>query len=392
MQNQNPAPFPRISRNIEDIRASIYTKINAVQDDFAQKGWLPCRLNLNKGVVRGLIELYAWGIWQVYNLMEKLLKQAIPQFAEDIWLDLHAESVGLKRKEATKANGKVRFIRRAGIAGNIIIAASRIIRTNADGQGMIYRYVTLANAVLPADADHVDVVAESEEYGALANAGTSQICEMITPINGIASVTNMSDWLLNEGANQENNNSLRRRIQLRWLSNNGCTKHAYMLWALSVPGVLSVEILDKHPRGQGTVGVVVRGTAVLPTEALLERVREAIKPEAPINDEWYVVSPMPVPVKITACLHYFNADSELIIAEAKNRILALFADISPYPEVTPLNIGQDLPLDLLTATVMDITGVKSVDWLSPTADTTIQNDAIAMLESLDLTTNEEAEA
>lgn len=69
------------------------------------------------------------------------------------------------------------------------------------------------------------------------------------------------------------------RYRLQWAANNGCTKYAYKAWALSVPGVSSVEILDQHPRGQGTVDVVVRGSAVLPTEALLERVREGHCPE-----------------------------------------------------------------------------------------------------------------
>lgn len=392
MQSQKPTAYPRISRSIDDIRANLYARIDAVQDAYAQKGWLPGRLNLNKGVVRGLIELFAWGIWQVYNLMEKLLKQAVPQYAEDTWLDLHAESVGLVRKQATKASGKVRFVRNQGTTGNIVVQAGRIVRTNADGQGNIYRYVTTESGVLPLDAEHVDILVESEEYGALANAGTGQICELVTPVNGVSSVQNTAEWLVSEGAGQEDNVSLRRRIQLRWLANNGVTKHAYMLWALSVPGVLSVEVLDRHPRGQGTVGVVVRGTAVLPTEALLERVREAIKPEAPINDEWFVVSPIPVSVAIAGRLNFLAADPELIIAEAKRRVLTLFADSSLYPEITPLAIGQDLPLDLLTATVMGIEGIKSVDWLSPTTDILIQNDAIAVLESLNLSTFEETEA
>ncbi|CAK7044820.1 MAG: hypothetical protein DELT_02984 [Desulfovibrio sp.] len=394
MQTPTPPSFPRISRTIDDIRASIYARIDAVQDAFAAKGWLPRRLNLNKGVVRGCIEIYAWGAWQIYNLLEKLLKQILPQFSEDEWLDLHLESVGLTRKEATKATGNVRFYRNASAGGNIVIQSGRIVKTEPDGKGDVYRYITTEKAVLPAGEEFVDVPVVAEEYGAGANAGAGQICELVTAVPGIGSVSNTADWLTSEGADKESNALAYERYRLCWLANNGCTKYAYKLWALSVPGVLSVEILDQHPQGQGTVGVVVRGSAVLPTEALLERVREAVAAKAPINDEWYVVGPEPVATAILGRLHYVVGlgDPDLLISEAKKRIHALFAETSPYTEITPLAIGQDLPLDLLTATVMSIPGVKSVDWLTPSADVVVPKDGIAMLESVDFMTLAEDEA
>lgn len=394
MQNQTPTRFPRLSRSIDEIRAGLYTRIDAVQDAFAARGWLPRRLNLNKGVVRGCVEIFAWGIWQIYNLLEKLLKQLFPQFSEDEWLDLHLESVGLTRKLETKTGGKVCFYRKESANGNIVIQPGRIVRTEPDGKGDVYRYVTTEQVVIQADQEFVAVPVIAEEYGAGANAGVGQICELVTAVAGVGRVTNAADWLTSEGADKESNASARERIRLRWMANNGVTKYAYKLWALSVPGVISVEILDKHPRGQGTVGVVVRGSAVLPTDALLERVREAIRPEAPINDEWYVIGPDAVPTAVSGRLHYVAglADPELLITAAKLRILALFAETSPYPEITPLAIGQDLPLDLLTATIMGIPGVKSVDWLAPSADVLVPKDGMAMLKSVAFSTFVEEEA
>ena len=43
----------RLSKTIGDIRAGLFARIEQVQDEYAAKGWLPGRLNLNKGVVRG---------------------------------------------------------------------------------------------------------------------------------------------------------------------------------------------------------------------------------------------------------------------------------------------------------------------------------------------------
>lgn len=391
MQNRTPTTFPRISRTIDDIRASLFARIEAVQDELATAGFLPRRLNLNKGIARGLIELTAWGIWQIYNLLEILVKQAIPATATGIWLDLHLAAVGLTRKKATKAIGRVRFFRDASVGGNIVIPAGRIVRTLPDGAGEIYRFVTTEAAVLLAEEEFVDVPVVAEEYGAGSNAGPGQICELVTPVIGVRAVSNQADWLISEGADKERDDQAQERYQLRWMGLNGCTKYAYEAWALSVTGCVSVEILDKHPRGQGTVGVVVRGSAGLPTEALLERVREAIAKKAPINDDWFVISPDAVTITVCGCLHFVHGDPVRLIHEATQRIYSLFAEVSKYADITPLKIGQDVPLDLLTAVVMGVSGVKSVDWNTPTEDVVVSKSGLAMLLETAFTTHQEAE-
>lgn len=388
MSSQEPTALPRLSKTIDDVRASIFAHVEEVQDIFAAKGWLPGRLNLNRGVVRGLLELYCWGYWQIYMLLQRLMKQAVPATASGDWLDTHAASVNLSRRPATKAKGNVRFLRApsSSLAGNVAIPARRIVRTLPDGTGQVYRYSTVADAVLPAEAAYVDVPMEAEDYGAAANASTGQICELVTPVEGISGISNEADWLTSEGADEETDAQLQERYALAWAANNGCTKHAYKAWALSVPGVTSVSILDQHPRGQGTVDVVVRGADVLPTEALLAKVRAAIAPNVPINDDWLVKGPEPVPCAIAGEIEYTSGDPEAIRLAAENRIRALFAETSPLSDVAALQIGQDLTLDLLTHTVLAVPGVKRVSWRSP-AQTVISvpADGVARLESLSLT-------
>lgn len=389
------AAAPRVSRTIEEVRASVFGYVESAQDSLTAQGYLPARLNLNKGVVRGLLEIFCWGYWQIYSLLERLLTQATPSSATGAWLDLHAASVDLSRRPATKARGMVRFFRTAesGQDTNITIPAGRIVRTLPDGTGRIFRYGTVATAVLPAGADHVDVEVEAEDYGAAANASVGQICELVTPVTGISGVSNPADWLVSEGADEETDASLQRRYALQWQANNGCTKFAYMAWALSVPGVASVSILDRHPRGQGTVDIVVRGADVLPTEALLQKVREAVAPNVPINDDWLVKGPVPVAAAIDGVLEYTEGDPDAITTQAENRLRALFAETSPLADVTALQIGQDLTLDLLTHTVMAVAGVKRVTWTSPTQDVlVVPADGVARLESLALRTVRAEEA
>lgn len=384
-------PLPRLSKSISDIRSGLFGRIDSVQDEYASKGWLPARLNLNKGVARGIIELFSWGLWQCYNLLQRLMQQAAPYHASGEWLDLHADGVDLSRRTATKAVGLVRFVRGNG-TGNIVIPAGRIVRTLPDGVGEVYRYSNPAAAVLPAGAEHVDVAMEAEGYGAASNASAGQICELVTPVSGIAGVSNAADWLISEGADEETDAQLAERYRLQWQGNNGCTKYAYMAWALGVPGVTSVSVLDRHPRGQGTVDVVVRGADVLPTESLLEKVRAAIAPHAPINDDWQVKGPQAVPVTIAGELEYVSGDPDGLRATAENRLRTLFAETSPLADVDALQIGQDVTLDLLTHLVMAIPGVKRVRWTSPTADVAIAADAVARLEALAITCAQADEA
>lgn len=387
MQAREKTALPRVSRTIEEIRASVFGHVESVQDALAAKGFLPFRLNLNKGVVRGFIEIVCWGLWQLYTLLEKLLTQAVPRHASGEWLDLHADGVDLTRRPHTKTRGKVRFIRAAFSSreANITIPAGRIVRTLPDGTGQIYRYSTVDAAVLPAGADHVDVLVDAEDYGAASNASAGQICELVTPVEGVSGVTNEAGWLTSEGADEETDAQLRERYELVWRANNGCTKYAYKAWALSVPGVTSVSILDRHPRGQGTVDVVVRGADVLPTAALLEKVRAAIAPHTPINDDWLVKSPVPVAALIDGEIEVVAGDPDAIKAQAENRLRALFAETSPLADVAALQIGQDLTCDLLTHTVMAIDGVKRVTWLAPAEDVlAVPADGVARLESLTL--------
>lgn len=239
--------------------------------------------------------------------------------------------------------------------------------------------------MLPAGADFVDVPVEAEDYGAAANASAGQICELATPVTGISGVTNPAGWLTEEGADEETDAQLRERYALQWQANNGCTKYAYMAWALSVPGVTSVSILDHHPRGQGTVDIVVRGADVLPTAALLDKVRAAIAPNTPINDDWLVKGPTPVSAALDGTLEYTAGNPDAIRAQAENRLRALFAERSPLADVTALQIGQDLTRDLLTHTVMAVPGVKRVTWASPAQDVVpVPADGVAFLESLNL--------
>lgn len=374
----------KLSKDISEIRAGLFERIEAVQDDYAAKGYLPARLNLNKGIARGIIELFAWGLWQLYNFLDVIHKQAIPLEATGEWLDTHAAQVDESRKSATKARGNVLFLRGDG-TGNIRIPAGRIVRTLPDGKGDIYRYVTDELAVLPEGSASVSVSATAEEYGQGANASAGQICELVTPVEGIAGVTNAADWLLEEGADEENDASLRRRYVLAWQSKAGVTRAAYEAAALSVPGVVDVYVADQHPRGEGTVDVVVMGTAGMPTASLLAAVEEALADAIVINHDLLVRAPEPVKVQVRAVLELLSGDADSVKAEAESWVRSMFS-YGDDPDIPRFSIGKDVVRDRLASGIVSISGVKRIRWESPAEDVEIPAGGLAVLEALDLQT------
>ena len=374
----------RLSKDISEIRAGLFERIEAVQDEYAARGWLPARLNLNKGIARGIIELFAWGLWQLYKFLEVVHRQAIPLEATGEWLDTHAAQVDEKRKPATKARGNVLFLRGDG-TGNIRIPAGRIVRTLPDGKGDIYRYVTDELAVLPEGAASVAVPATAEEYGRGANAAVGQICDLATPVEGILGVTNTADWLLEEGADAENDASLQRRYVLAWQSKAGVTRAAYEAAALSVPGVVDVYVADQHPRGEGTVDVVVMGTAGMPTEKLLADVRAALDAAIVINHDLLVRAPEPVNVTVRAVLELLSGDADAIRAEAESWVRSMFS-YGDDPAIPRFSIGRDVVRDRLASGLVSIAGVKRIRWESPAGDVEIPAGGLAVLEALDLQT------
>jgi len=395
-------PTPPLSKTLDEIRGMVFGHVEDVQEEYAAKGWLPARLNLNKGVVRGLLEIYCWGLYQLYQLLAAVFQQAAPATATDEqWMEWHAEQVEAPRKQATKAEGRVRFARVAD-SGNLPIKAGRILKTLPDGNGEVQRFVTTADAVIPNGKNEVTVPVQSESYGAVANVTPGQITELVTPVPGVDAVGNDANWLTSEAADLEPLEKLRERYFLRWQGRSGMTKHAYLAWALAVPGCVAATVLDQHPRGQGTVDVIVKGAAGLPTETLLDAVRASVASAAsadgvesgpPVNDDWQVRGPQAVEVIISGELILKpGAHAATALAEAEQRLRAMFTDPSTVPGVAPLQIGEDLPLDRLTAVAMVASGVKRVDWTGPAQDVAVPEHGLAVLAGLDLTASEADEA
>jgi len=302
-----------IEKTLEEIRQEMFDRVGAVQAEYAAKGWLPRLMSLTKGVIRGMLELWNWGLYQLYGFMMSVLAEAFPSESSGAWLDLHCRQVDVYRLPATR---------------------------------------------------------QAEDYGAAANVTAGMINEIATIVPGVDSVENRADWLISEGSDKEDDAALFERYVLAWQEKNGCTKHAYEAWARSVVGVASVKIVDQHPRGQGTVDVVITGAAGAPTQLLIDAVDAVVQAKAPINDDALVKGPELVAVDIVGELEIVSGDPPAILAEAEQRLRGLFYGGAAVKGIVPMRVGQDIPLDLLRWAVLGVTAgrVKRTTWTSPAED------------------------
>ena len=372
-------------KTIDDIRSDMILKITAVQE----KGYLPSIMNFYRGPFRGLIELWSWGLYQLYVVMDNAISQAIPdQATEDFWVDMHCKQIGITRIEAQRTIGKVVFIR-DDAESNIVVPKERIIATEADGNGKIYRFITSKQTIIPQGSLEYEIPVYAEFEGASYNVSPYAISVIKTHIPGIISVENRQGWIENEGVDPESKASLKERYKLAWMGFGGCNKAAYESWTRAIPGVYDVKILDNHPRGQGTIDLIILGTGGLPSNLLISSVQEKIEKLRPINDDVLVKAPETIGITVNALVVITDAtQADSIIDSVRLKLIELFDPLMGF------SIGQDVTRDRLVSEIFSVSSViKRIDWSLPANEVVYIGDGqLAILDGLpQLSTIEETE-
>lgn len=215
---------------------------------------------------RTLLEIPAEGLAELERLVSAIAAGGYLQTAAGEWLDEYVSSqYGLTRQDAVIAQGYLTFSALPG-SGTFQLGAGTAWASTPDGS---VRFVTLADATVP-EGGSIQVLAQAQEPGSISNVALNSLTVLNTPQPGL-SVTNGADWLVLSGSDVESDAALRQRARLRWAERGGgATRGAYEFWALSsTPTIDQVRVLDEHPRGQGTVDVVVWGSGGLGNASVL---------------------------------------------------------------------------------------------------------------------------
>ena len=192
------------------------------------------------------------------------------------WLDIKANDYSKWRKQAQKTQGVVTVTRGSAQGEAIKIAKGHVFKTEKDINGDELRFISTEATVLKKGTTSVDVPIEAENEGSTYNVPKGQITRTLTYI-GDVTISNGESWITREGSDLEDDDSLRARALRSWSElAQHATKDSYINTAESVSGVLFAQADCDHPRGQGTVDVIVTGTAGTATEGLLTAVRTAV--------------------------------------------------------------------------------------------------------------------
>jgi uncharacterized phage protein gp47/JayE len=321
--------------------------------------------NLNpSAAIRGLLEVIAKVIADLYDLLKSVTAQSFVQTATGAWLDLKVREMGIVRHPALKARVRLTFSRSTPADRNITIPAGTICKSVKDSSGRDFRFFTTSEAVLEEGESSVMVEAEAESPGADWNVGEGMVTRLVTKIAGVESVVNHPESLLREGSDSESDENLRSRAIGAWeCLGLGGTREAYRTWALSVPGVAAASVLDDFPFGPGTVGVVILGSTGAPTPALLADVLSYIKERKPLTADVRVLGPRMIIQNITIeATHFAGVDQTAVES-------AILESVERFSK--QLQLGEGLVITRLTSLLMDIPGIYNVRVTLPTCDVSI---------------------
>lgn len=261
---------------------------------------------------------------EVIELLRLVLNNMFVSHATGVWLDLKMADYSKKRKKAQKTQGLV-TVTRMDMGGEAIkIAKGQVFKTTLDINGDELRFFSLESAVLQKGTQTVDVLVEAESEGTRYNVPQGQITTSLTYI-GEVEISNGKDWIVREGCDIEDDESARTRTLRSWSElGQRAIEDAFINVAEGVPGVLFAQADCQHPRGQGTVDVIITGTAGEATEGLLEQVREAVEEIAGPYDNILVKSSITVAQDIDVTVTGTNAATD---EEIVSRVQAILTEL-----------------------------------------------------------------
>ncbi|WP_018750718.1 baseplate J/gp47 family protein [Paenibacillus sanguinis] len=314
------------------------------------------------------------------TLFRNVLNNMFVSHAEGDWLELKAADFSKKRKQPVKTRGNV-TLKRAAAGEAIRIAKGDIFKTEADIMGEELRFVVLENVTMPADALTYRVPVEAEKVGSAYNVPPGQIRRSLTHIEGIDEIMNEADWISREGSDLEDIESLRARTLNSWSELSTLPIAAkYKSVCEAIPGVLFVQVDDLHPRGQGTVDIIVTGTAGTPSEGLLAQVQAAADSIKGPDDN-VLAKPSETVTQDIAVTVWIPVDASEDGIETKATAI--------LTELLRIKKGRDLNVlnhaDIIYAIRSGISISKNVKVTNPPQDVVLDNNKVIVLGSVSIT-------
>lgn len=315
------------------------------------------------------VRMYAMAaqVFALYVQCQWVERQCFPQTAEGTCLDMHAQLRGLERREATAAEGVLRFIVDTAASQDREIPAGTVCMT----AGLV-RFETVEKGLLRAGSSQTDVHARAMEPGSAGNVAAGTVLTMAVAPVGVNRCTNPEAF--SGGTDQEDDETLRSRVLETYRRMpNGANAAFYQQGALSFEEVAAATVIPR-PRGVGTVDVVVATASGAPGAELLEELTAYFEARREIAVEVQVRAPtmkeMAVSVQVAAAA---NKDAEQVRTAVESALRTWFDGNRLGENVLRAKLG-----DIIYA----VEGVENYRLISPETDVAVVADELPQLSEL----------
>ena len=301
-------------------------------------------------------------LWGLYVQCDWVNRQCFPQTAQGEYLDLHAQLRGVERREATAAEGVLRFTVDAAGAADREIAAGTVCMTAG-----LTRFETIEAGTLEAGETSVDIRARALEAGSAGNVAAGTILQV-----GVSRCTNPAAFT--GGTDREDDETLRARVleTYRRLP-NGANAAFYQQGALSFDEVAAAAVIPR-PRGVGSVDVVVSTAAGAPSAELLEELEDYFEARREIAVDVQVRAPEMETVDVTVQVAAEEGQDAQAVQDAVEAALRGWFD--------GRRLGQSVLRAALGELVFHVEGVANYALTAPAADVAVEVDVLPRLGTL----------
>ncbi|WP_145482133.1 baseplate J/gp47 family protein [Yersinia rohdei] len=321
-------------------------------------------------------------MWLIDALVNTVMANLFLATASGAFVDLFAWAVNLSRKEASTAQGVIRFTKNT-VSAEITVPAGTLIQTERIN-GTVYKLVTLADTVIPAGVSGALIAVNAESAGSGHNLAPGYFRILPVAVSGIASAVNEDNWLITPGADTEEDDDLRDRVRNQFnLPGQYHIDAVYRGLIAGIAGLTTDRIFFLHdaPRGPGTANVYLLLDSGIVSQPFIDTVNDYVMSQGNHgHGDDVLCLPLPeVTYDLTVTLHFFdnsNLDDEqraALLANIRNLIGCAFrenADYSvqktwPHSRFSMSRLGEELhahfsEIESLTFSQPDIINALSI--------------------------------
>jgi uncharacterized phage protein gp47/JayE len=323
------------------------------------------------GVFYHIIRMFVTLLIELKQLARTILNSCFILHAQGDWLEIKAADFSKSLKEAVKARGYV-TVYRAEYDNAVQVTKGHCFKTELDASGNELKFYAVEDTVIDAGVQTEKVLVEAEEPGTYYNVAPGKITISMIHIDGMDYVTNEKEWLIREGADVEDYEDLRSRCTSSWAELATRTiEEKLRNAARSVPGVLDARVDAQHPRGQGTVDIIITSSAGEASPELTAKVEKAVEPLKGQYADYLVRSSEVVVQDINVIIYLAQYASTDGVKEKAQNIITNVMKL-------PRDEMNTLYKDSIISALCEIENYRKTVFKAPTEDMELSGDKVIM--------------